>query len=108
MFFNAPHFDLPFRFAGSSTVTVEQDTEDDVYNCVLASLMTELGFRPALPNYGTPELTFGNQPLPLDALIQKITHDEPRAAILFSQNPNLVDNLIADVTLLVSTTSGGQ
>lgn len=108
MYFNAPHFDLPFRIDGTMFAEVEQDTEDDVYNCVVASLLTHEGFRPEAPNFGTAELVFVKQPLPGDQLMAEIAADEPRAQMVFDQNPNALDNLVAQVTLSVSTADGGQ
>lgn len=107
MSYQTPHFDLPFRFITVGTdqkaATVEQDTVDDVANCVLASLLTHTGQRPEVPSFGAGDLTFKQQPLDASAIIEKVTVDEPRASLLFSQQPNALDVLIDQVVVSVST-----
>lgn len=53
-----PHFDYPFRIARGSAVTVEQDTIEEIVNCVLAIMKTPRGFRIELPEFGVREQTF--------------------------------------------------
>ena len=95
-----PHFDLPFRFTDSAAI-VDQDTEDDVYNCVLASLLHHYGQRPEAPAFGAGDLTFRQQPIDVTQIIEKIVADEPRAAIFINQNPNLFDSMIANLEVNV-------
>jgi hypothetical protein len=105
-FDQAPHFDLPFRMSGSKFAEVEQDTEDDVYNCVYASLVTPEGYRPEAPDFGMPDLAFGVQPLDANMIKSKIIADEPRAQVTLDQQAGAYDQLIANVTIDVET--GGQ
>lgn len=97
-----PHFDLPFRFIGARAATVEQDTLDDITNCVVAILRTIEGQRLEINEFGIPDPTFGLQPLRLDALISKVIELEPRAAIMISQAPDRFDSLVADIVAQVS------
>lgn len=101
-YFNAPHFDLPFRI-NKKVAEVEQDTIDDVYNCVWASLVTPEGWRPEAPDFGMPDLTFETQPLNETLITSKLVQDEPRADVIMSQSPDAFDELIVRVTLDVST-----
>lgn len=102
-FGNAPHFDLPFRFDGDKFAEVEQDTIDDVYNCVLIDLVTPEGVRPDLPEYGMPDLTFMDQPIDPNLITSKIVADEPRAELIIQQQPNAFDELIDEITIDVET-----
>jgi hypothetical protein len=97
-----PHFDLPFRFVGSTAATVEQDTEDDVANCVLASVLTHSGQRPESPNFGAGDITFRVQPVDLNVISEKVVQDEPRAAVLLSQIPSMIDSMIANIEIQVA------
>jgi len=48
----SPHFDLPFRFLKSGGAVVsEQDSFDDVANCVEAICRTPQGFRVDNPDF---------------------------------------------------------
>lgn len=105
-YFNAPHFDLPFRLDGSNFAEVEQDTIDDIYNCVWASLSTPEGFRPESPDFGMPDLTFKDQPLDANLILSKIVSDEPRADAILDQTPDAFDELIADVKIDIIETGG--
>lgn len=102
-----PHFDLPFRFAyragKPSVVCVEQDTNDDVFNCVVAILRTHEGFRPELPEFGLPEQTFALQPVDVPGMEEDIITQEPRAAVAISQEPDRFDEHIARLTVKAST-----
>jgi len=104
-FTTAPHFDLPFRFSGGKAVEVEQDTDEDIYNCVWAALVTPEGFRPEVPDFGMPDLTFMNQPIDSAFVMQRILASEPRATIVLDEHPDAFDVLIAKLT--VNVESGG-
>lgn len=88
---NAPHFDLPFRLVGHSVATVEENTWEDVRNCVYAALLTPFGWRPEAPEFGTDELTLQKQPLDVGALEQQISRSDPRALVYLSQDPSAFD-----------------
>jgi hypothetical protein len=102
-FSNAPHFDLGFRLDGNKFAEVEQDTIDDVFNCVYASLITPEGFRPEAPDFGTPDLTFMTQPIDPTVILSKINADEPRAQLVLDEQPNAFDDLITQITIDVET-----
>jgi len=92
-----PHFDLPFRMQYYSgvphAVEVEQDTNDDVFNCVVAIVRTHEGFRPEVPEFGLPDQVFLLQPLDTDALQTDITIQEERAQVLIETLPTFMDDL---------------
>ena len=97
-----PHFDQPFRFGPNLAVVVEQDTAEDVVNCVAAILRTELGERADLPEFGVVSPVFQNQPIDVNPIIEWIVTQEPRAAAVIDQNPGALDSLIMDLMVTVT------
>ena len=89
-----PHFNLPFQFGPNLAVVVEQDSFEDVLNCVAAILRTQIGERTDLPEFGIVDPTFQTQPVDTDAIIQQVIAQEPRATLLVEQNPDVFDELI--------------
>jgi hypothetical protein len=99
-----PHFDLPFRFTTQGhPVVVEQDSVDDVSNCVQAIMLTVRGTRTESPDFGISDLTFEKQPISLDDVSGAIDDQEPRARYALSQKPDLVEQLAAILNIDVST-----
>ena len=99
-----PHFDLPFTFVGSANANVvDQDTLEDISNCVEAIVRTVIGQRQELPDFGIPDPTLQLQPVYRPDILAQVSAWEPRAVVAFDQHPDLLDSLIADVTLRVST-----
>lgn len=99
-----PHFDLPFRFlANGTTAVVEQDSYPDVANCVEVIVRTPYGFRNDSPEFGIPDsLLFNNQPVLTAEFEEIIANQEPRAVLVFTEQPDLVDSLIDRVKIQVS------
>lgn len=101
-----PHLDLPFRFVsdqGSLTVaTVEQDTIDDVANCVQAVLRCPTGFRPELPEFGLDDLTFRMLPIEMQEILDAVLRWEPRAQITMEKTPEVLDELVVNLFTYVS------
>jgi phage baseplate assembly protein W len=57
--FVAPHFAVPFRFgANGHADCVEQDSHDDVFQCVTAIINTPRGARLDLPDFGIVDPLF--------------------------------------------------
>lgn len=76
---DAPHFDYPFRFVGGHAKCVEQDSPEDVTNCVIAVLQTPPGFRTELPDFGCPDQAFREGGVDLQAVQGALSTWEPRA-----------------------------
>lgn len=96
-----PHFDLPFRI-GAKAAEVQQDTIEDVTNCVEVCVRTHVGRRKELPHFGIGDLTFRDQPIRMSDVLQSISSNEPRAIVLIDQHPEVLDELIADVRMQTS------
>ncbi len=74
-----PHFAQPFEFNNKGVVkTVEQDSEQDILDCVLRICLCPEGFREDQPEFGLPELAFQTIPLDLKAVEEAIERFEPR------------------------------
>ncbi len=92
-----PHFSLPFRFATPYAAVSEQDSLDEISDCVYAVLVCPYGFRVELPTFGLPDPTFSVPAPDLDEIRDVIDLWEPRASALVATYPDLVDELIAHV-----------
>lgn len=96
-----PHFDLPFRLLGRGFATVEQDSYEDVANCVEAIIRTPYGTRDDSPEFGIDDLTFDIRPLNIEALTAQIENEEPRTTLAVREDPNLIDNLVSKIVIEV-------
>lgn len=104
-----PHFDLPFRmdyrpgYDAICAVVVEQDSVDEIAACAEASMRVRLGEFSWRPTFGSPDLTFEQEPVDTDAMIAAIVKDEPRAKVAFAA---VYDDLVANVEARI-TRGGG-
>lgn len=103
-----PHFDVPMRIFNGRYAVVEQDSVDDVANCVEVLLATHFGQRPEAPDFGVPDLTFKNQPLNIETIRDMIADGEPRAAVILRERPDAYDYLIERITIEVGVRGGSQ
>jgi len=98
---DVPHFSLPFRFASPAAAVSEQDSLDEIVDCVYAILVCPLGFRVESPLFGLPDPTFAMPTPDLDEIRTAIEDWEPRAVALLDERPDLIDELIAHVEVVV-------
>lgn len=99
----APHFALPFRVVGGRAAVNEQDSIDDVAACVRAVLLTHPGERDALPEFGTPDLTFAQLPVDADAIADAVEAWEPRARVLAEDDPDALTDAALRARLTITT-----
>lgn len=81
---------------------VQQDTGEDVTNCVEAAVRTTKGSRMYVPQFGITDPVFGVQPLKTEQLEQEVESSEPRATTTLHSLPDVIDNLITNITVEVS------
>jgi hypothetical protein len=76
-----PHFSVPFRLEGSHFAVNEQDSTDDVADCVEMTLRTVEGERRTLPSFGRSDLLVftTDRDLAQASLQQAVDDAEPRA-----------------------------
>jgi hypothetical protein len=98
-----PHFDIPFRLAGSSIAVVEQDSIEDVTDCVVVIASTPVGWRDEAPTFGIPDEALIRQPLDVAELGRNIGTQEPRALLILDERPDQADELIDRINIGVST-----
>jgi phage baseplate assembly protein W len=89
-----PHFRLPFQFGGlnGGAFMNEQDTGDDVLDCIRAIIAFPIGSRHDNPAFGVPDLLFKKQGRGIiQQLRQNISEWEDRADIDTEGYPNVSD-----------------
>lgn len=100
-----PHFSLPFRFQGNPPVAVmtEQDSVDEIADCIEAVVLTRPGERMELPNFGLRDPTFTG--VSDDDLMTAIERWEPRATIAVEAGWDF-DNFAQEVRVTVREDHG--
>lgn len=84
------HFTYPFTFEASRATTVEQDSDEDIMNCIVVALLTPRGSRMFVPGFGIDDPTFTNQK---PTLLNQLQESEPRATV------NMIEGLVdSDLT----------
>lgn len=99
---SVPKLAWPLRLDGTRMATLEQDTVDEVAQCVELLLSTEPGQRLELPEYGVPPWLFTTT-VDVDRVLAEVEEWEPRARVLLEVDHDRLDDLIRDVTVRVST-----
>jgi hypothetical protein len=104
-----PHFDIPFRFVittaknQESAAVVEQDSFEEIGDCVEAVIRTPLGFRSDNLTFGFPNVELMTQPLLNAEIIEMVAEQEPRAQVVMTEKPNAFDPLIDKIIVSVSS-----
>jgi hypothetical protein len=83
-----PHISIPFTMLawGVGGVDVnEQDTLDDVYDCVQAVIRCPENWRPELMAFGIADQTFTQNEIDLGEIADKVSVWEPRSEVLYEQ-----------------------
>lgn len=97
---DVPHFSLPFRFLPRAAV-VEQDSLDEIADCVLALMLYPRGYRVDLPEFGIDDPAFSSPHVDLEALRVAIETWEPRALADLSLEADTLDTLVEHVPILL-------
>jgi hypothetical protein len=98
-----PHFDLPLKIGPLGANVVEQDSIDDVGNCVVMIVSVPFGWRDEAPEFGIEDPTMRRQPIGVPAIQQVIGSQEPRAVLIIDEHPDMYDELIDVINIGVST-----
>lgn len=97
-----PHFSYPFQLDGNSFAVIEQDTAQEVQQCVVILLLTPQGSRLVLPDYGTPETLYTQVPANVAGILAQLTFWEPRAAVSLDQTVDTVQEMISYIRVNVT------
>lgn len=101
-----PHLAFPFRMmAGGSVSVVEQDSLEEIGQCVEVFLRTTQGERIEIPEYGIGDPVFDVN-LDTEAIISDLLEWEPRAEVLMSEAFDPEDELTRIVRARVTTITG--
>lgn len=74
-----PHFAIPFRLRGASgAVVTEQDTEEEILDCVETIVRYNVGHRPEKPDFGIPDPTFSHPSPDIGKIRDSVNTWEPR------------------------------
>jgi hypothetical protein len=98
-----PHFDLPLKIGPLGANVVEQDSIDDVANCVVMIVSVPQGWRDEAPQFGIDDPTLRRQPLGADAIMGVIGAQDPRAVLIIDEHPDMSDELIDVINIGVGT-----
>ena len=96
-----PHFAVPLHFhdhgSGIQAHVVEQGSDEEILACANTLVRFEKGQRPEYPDFGVTDLTFEEQPLPVERLKAEIVEQDPRIGLIITTKPNELDDLVAHV-----------
>lgn len=91
------HFSFPFTIQNGQMLTCEQDSIEEIQDCVEVLLLTPTGSRLVFPSYGTPELLFSQSPANIPAIINQCNKHEPRAILVLQETLNTLDEKISTI-----------
>lgn len=99
-----PHLRVPIVFVNGQAEVVEQDTTEEVLECCKNILRYPIGFRDDLPEFGSPDLLFGEIAAgaatePVRAALETW---EPRALVEIEQDPSLLHELTQVLNVKIS------
>lgn len=97
-----PHFALPFQFRTAPKGVVvpvhEQDTFEEIRDCVATIVRYTRGSRPESPEFGITSLEFTTG-VDFPKLMQEIVDDEPRADMLATSSIDPLDEQIERIVI---------
>src|SRR5215472_1043587 len=86
----------------AGATTNEQDSFEDISDCVEAIIRTPLGFRSDVLTFGFPQVELTTQPVLNAAIAELVAEQETRAQIVLSEKPDAFDPLIDRIRVEVS------
>jgi phage baseplate assembly protein W len=104
----APHLRIPF-FVGATDAAevVEQDTPDEIAQCVQVLISTTIGQRIEIPDYGVPDSTFVQETdVQIGAIVAAVAKWEPRASVQITSVPDSLDELLRQLSVKVRPAGG--
>lgn len=94
----APHLSVPFALADSGAYIEvdDQDTPDEIRGCVYDVLVTPIGHRAELPEFGIVDPTF-RMDSALEDIQAAVEQWETRADVLLDEDPDWLDTTVRRV-----------
>lgn len=97
---STPHFALPFRFkdglGGVSAVVNEQDSYEEIRDCVSAIVRYSKRDRPEAPDFGITPLEFEVE-VDTERILEEVQRVEPRVQLIISSFRQSADETIETV-----------
>ena len=100
-----PHLKLPLALVGSKLSQVEQDSVDDIAQCIATIVSTPLGFSDEIPQMGLTMQEFYEGGADVQEIQQQLDTHEPRWSDLVTEAPDRLDVSLSIVGIRV--TRGG-
>lgn len=98
-----PHFAFPLRFeSGGGATVVEQDTPEEITQCVEVLLRTHDGTRIEVPEYGVSDFAF-RVDVDRSLLLGEVERWEPRARVVFEDDIDRLDALARNIRVSVES-----
>lgn len=95
------HLRWPLRLVDGVPQTVEQDSYEDLRQCVRTILSFAPGQRIELPEFGLVDQVLREGGADLEAIRRAIADWEPRADALVSADPAALADLVSDVRIAI-------
>jgi phage baseplate assembly protein W len=105
-----PHFRLPLQFGGinGGALVNEQDTSEDIIDCIKAIISFPIGTRHDMPEFGIPDLLFRQQSaIVMQQLRDAVAEWEVRPTVDVSGGPLLSDQMILDILIKAGVREDG-
>jgi hypothetical protein len=103
-----PQFSMPFRFVDGKAVVVEQDSIEEIRDCVANVCRYQPGDRPARPAFGIPDQAFAQNGPDVGLLTASVTLWEPRAVLAAQLEGSDLEELVASVVVNVTDQGGAS
>lgn len=103
-----PHFQLPMKFGGANggALVNEQDTGEDIVDCIKAIVAFTIGDREDMPEFGIPDILFRQfDEVIIGQVRQAIEEWEERAAIDVDGGFDITDAQIWNLLVRAGVTS---
>jgi phage baseplate assembly protein W len=92
-----PHFKVPFNFGGlnGGAFVNDQDSFEDLHDCMLAIVAFPVGSRQELPEFGSPDMSFNRDPGVVPTQLKTaISQWEPRPNATVDGQQIITDDMI--------------
>lgn len=92
-----PHFSVPFSFGGlnGGAFVNDQDSFEDLHDCMLAIVAFPVGSRQELPEFGAPDLSFNRDASVVPVQLRSaIAQWEPRPNATIDGQQVITDDMI--------------
>lgn len=99
---DVPHFAFPFRFGASgSAEVVEQDTIEEIEQGVKVLVLTNIGERLEVPDFGIEDLPFKTS-VDMEAIHAAAVEWDERAGVTLTEEPDRLSGMVRHLLINVT------